>query len=84
MTPFLTTHEASISLAVLGVVYSFVFAFGIFYIYRLLRDGPVERLVKPPLAAMPNRPLSVVDEPAHAALHNPARGPVALHAQAGD
>jgi cytochrome d ubiquinol oxidase subunit I len=45
------------------VVYSFIFAFGVFYIYRLLRAGPVGRLVQPPTAAIPNRPMSVVDEP---------------------
>ena len=108
MTPFLTIHEASISLVVFCFLYGFVFAFGVFYIYQLLRVGPVERLVKPPVAATPNRPLSVVDEHAHAALHKalnaatpnrplsvvdehahaeshePMRGPVAVHAQAGD
>src|SRR5262249_27927835 len=71
MTPFLTVQQASISLVVFCLVYSFIFAFGVFYIYQLLRAGPVERLVKPPVAATPNRPLSLVDEHAHAALHKP-------------
>jgi cytochrome bd ubiquinol oxidase subunit I len=71
MTPFLTVHQALISLVVFCFVYSFIFAFGVFYIYQLIRTGPVERLVKPPVAATPNRPLSVVDEDAHAALHKP-------------
>jgi len=62
MTPFLTARTAATSLAVYGVVYSFIFAFGIYYIYRLLRVGPVESLVRPPAAAVPNRPMSVVDE----------------------
>jgi len=83
MTPFLTAQQASISLAVFCFLYSFIFAFGVFYIYRLLRDGPVERVVKPAVAATPNRALSVVDELARAALHDPIQH-VDLHAQAGD
>jgi len=72
MTPFLTAHEATISLVVFCAVYSFIFLFGTFYIYRLLRTGPVGDLVLPPIAARPNRPMSVVDQsrastPPHAA-----------------
>src|SRR5208337_387570 len=59
VTPFLTTRAAMISLVVFCAVYVFIFAFGIFYIYRLLRDGPIGHL--PPLAASPNRPMSVID-----------------------
>ena len=33
--------------------------FGVFYIYRLLRAGPVGDLILPPAAAVPNRPMSV-------------------------
>jgi cytochrome d ubiquinol oxidase subunit I len=62
LTPFLTARTVEISLAVYCVVYSFIFAFGTYYIYRLLRAGPVESLVRPPAAAVPNRPMSVVDE----------------------
>jgi len=74
MTPFLTSRVAAISLAVYCVVYSFIFAFGTFYIYRLLRAGPEGRLVLPPAAAVPNRPMSVVDEDrlTPAARHVPA------------
>jgi cytochrome d ubiquinol oxidase subunit I len=74
MTPFLTTHTAMTSLVVFCAIYTFIFAFGIFYIYRLLRTGPVGRLVQPPAAVFSNRPLSVVDEPdaAAAPLHVPA------------
>jgi cytochrome d ubiquinol oxidase subunit I len=61
MTPFLTARTASISLAVFCAVYSFIFAFGTFYIYRLLRAGPGGQLVLPPRSAIPNRPMSVVD-----------------------
>jgi len=63
VTPTLTAAAAATSLVVFCLVYSFIFAFGTFYIYRLLQTGPVERLVLPPVAATPNRPLSVTDEP---------------------
>ena len=62
MTPFLTAGVAAVSLAVYCLVYSFIFAFGTYYIHRLLRAGPEGRLVLPPVAAIPNRPMSVVDE----------------------
>jgi hypothetical protein len=51
-------------------VYVFIFAFGILYIYRLLRAGPVGSLVLPPVNAIPNRPMSVVD---HSALSESRR-----------
>jgi cytochrome d ubiquinol oxidase subunit I len=70
VTPFLTARTVAISLAVYCVVYSFIFAFGTYYIYRLLRAGPVGSLARPPAAAVPNRPMSVASEhhlahPAH-------------------
>jgi cytochrome d ubiquinol oxidase subunit I len=63
MTPFLTTRAASISLLVFCSLYSFLFGFGIYYVHRLLRAGPVGPLVLPPAAATPNRPMSVVEQP---------------------
>ena len=63
LTPFLTARTATTSLIVFCTVYTFIFAFGVFYIYRLLRAGPVRRLIRAPVAALPNRPMSVVDEP---------------------
>ena len=60
VTPFLTTRAAMISLVVFCAVYVFIFAFGIFYIYRLLRDGPIGHLPPRRLQA-PNRPMSVID-----------------------
>jgi len=50
-----------VSLIVFCVVYTFIFAFGTFYIYRLLRAGPAGPLALPPAAAIPNRPMSVID-----------------------
>jgi len=74
VTPFLTTRAATTSLLVFCAVYSFIFAFGVFYIYRLLRTGPVGRLVSPPDGAIPNRPMSVVDEPISSSPHRLAAG----------
>ena len=59
MTPFLTTRAAAISLIVYCTIYTFIFAFGIFYIYRLLQAGPAGALGQPALAVIPNRPMSV-------------------------
>jgi len=64
LTPFLTLRSAMISLVVFCSVYSFIFAFGIFYLYRLLRAGPTGRLFPTPVGATPNRPLSIADDPA--------------------
>jgi cytochrome bd ubiquinol oxidase subunit I len=62
MTPFLTARTALTSLVVFCAVYSFIFVFGTYYIYQLLRAGPQGRLVLPPATAIPNRPMSVVDK----------------------
>jgi cytochrome d ubiquinol oxidase subunit I len=48
-----------ISLVLSCAVYSFIFAFGIFYIYRLLRAGPA---ALPAATSIRDRPGSVVDE----------------------
>src|SRR6202030_1986090 len=62
MTPFLTTREAVISLVIFCTVYAFIFAFGTFYIYRLIRTGPVGTLFEVRRIAVPNRPMSLTDE----------------------
>ena len=62
VTPFLTARTATISLVVFCAVYTLIFAFGIFYIYRLLRAGPVGHLIEPPSRAVPNRPMSLAGE----------------------
>ena len=61
LTPALTGRSAAISLIIFCAVYLLIFAFGIFYIYKLLRTGPLEHLTRPPTAAIPNRPLSLAD-----------------------
>jgi cytochrome d ubiquinol oxidase subunit I len=63
LTPFLTTRAALTSLVVFCSVYSLIFAFGVVYIYRLLRTGPAGGLIVPTAGAVPKRPMSVVDEP---------------------
>jgi cytochrome d ubiquinol oxidase subunit I len=62
ITPFLTARAATISLVVFCAIYTFIFAFGIIYIYRLLRAGPVGGLVETPSGAVPNRPMSLADQ----------------------
>ena len=75
MTPFLTARAATISLVVFCAVYSFIFAFGVLYIYRLLRAGPVGGLILPTAAAITNRrPMSVVDAPVSIAARRLAAG----------
>jgi cytochrome d ubiquinol oxidase subunit I len=63
VTPFLTTGAAATSLVVFCAVYAFIFVFGTFYIYKLLRAGPVGHLALPPTGATPSRPMSVVAWP---------------------
>ena len=62
MTPFLTTRAATISLVIFCAVYAFIFLFGTFYIYRLIRTGPRGKLFEIPHLAVPNRPMSLADE----------------------
>jgi cytochrome d ubiquinol oxidase subunit I len=61
MTPFLTTRAATISLVIFCAVYTFIFLFGTFYIYRLIRTGPVGKLFETPRLAVPNRPMSLAN-----------------------
>jgi cytochrome d ubiquinol oxidase subunit I len=61
MTPFLTTRAATISLVIFCAVYAFIFLFGTFYIYRLIRTGPVAKLFETPRLEVPNRPMSVAN-----------------------
>jgi cytochrome bd ubiquinol oxidase subunit I len=62
MTPFLTAREATISLVIFCAVYAFIFLFGTFYIYRLIRKGPIGELFDIPRIAVPNRPMSLDHE----------------------
>jgi cytochrome d ubiquinol oxidase subunit I len=70
MTPFLTTRDATISLVILCAVYAFIFAFGTFYIYRLIRIGPGGKLFETLSLAVPNRPISLANaDPIHEPSH---------------
>jgi len=69
MTPFLTTREATISLVIFCAIYAFIFAFGTFYIYRLIRTGPTGRLFETPRLAVSSRPMSLADA---APIHQPS------------
>jgi cytochrome bd ubiquinol oxidase subunit I len=60
VTPFLTAPAAVISLVVFCLVYTLIFLSGVFYIYRLLRAGPIGPLAQPATRAIPNRPMSAV------------------------
>jgi cytochrome bd ubiquinol oxidase subunit I len=62
MTPFLTAPAAMTSLILFGEIYLFIFSFGTYYIYRLLREGPSRSLVEAPHHTGPNRPMSVADQ----------------------
>jgi cytochrome bd ubiquinol oxidase subunit I len=62
VTPFLTAPAAATTLILFGAVYTFIFSFGSFYIHRLMRAGPAGSTIEPPLAAAPNRPMSLGDE----------------------
>ena len=62
MTPFLTAQAALTTLILFGLVYVFIFSFGIYYIHRLLRTGPTGSLAAVPSRATPNRPMSLADE----------------------
>jgi cytochrome d ubiquinol oxidase subunit I len=65
VTPFLTPRAAAGSLLVFCATYVFIFAFGTFYIYRLLKLGPVAGPVHGSPRALPNRPLALAaDRPA--------------------
>ena len=69
VTPFLTARAALISLLLFCSLYGFLFIFGTYYVHRLLRIGPVDRLVLPPVDAIPSRPMSVVGDPLAATPH---------------
>lgn len=69
MTPFLTAHAAATTLILFAAVYAFIFSFGVYFIYRLLRDGPGGLLAAVPSAAAPNRPMALADSEAASNRH---------------
>jgi cytochrome d ubiquinol oxidase subunit I len=63
VSPSLKTGDVALSLAAYVLVYAIIYAFGLYYIYRLLRNGPV-RETEALASVTPARPLAVVIEPA--------------------
>ncbi len=60
VTPSLTGGDVMISLITYGVVYAMLGGFGIYYIYKLLREGPQEPVVAI-AGTTGNRPLAYAD-----------------------
>jgi cytochrome d ubiquinol oxidase subunit I len=59
-TPFLTSAQVEVSLALFAAVYVLIFVAGMTYIYRLLRAGVVPSHSPMPARANPKRPLAVL------------------------
>ena len=59
VTPTLTAHSAFISLLVFSTLYALIAAFGVLFIFRLLRAGPGGRLALPAPASRARQPLPV-------------------------
>ncbi|MGC1301689.1 MAG: cytochrome ubiquinol oxidase subunit I [Caulobacteraceae bacterium] len=59
VTPTLTVHETILSLAMFVCIHTLIFTFGAFYIYRLIRTGPVEAEIAPADTPGANRPLGL-------------------------
>lgn len=57
VTPSLATADVAVSLAIYVATYAVIYAFGLGYIYRLLRDGPEKEAVSADVT--PGRPLAV-------------------------
>jgi cytochrome bd ubiquinol oxidase subunit I len=58
-TPFLTTTEVAITLTIFAILYSLIFCFGVIYVYRLLRRGPITLPPYSKSSTNPKRPLSI-------------------------
>jgi cytochrome d ubiquinol oxidase subunit I len=62
VTPSLTTANVLVSLSAYVAVYAVIYAFGLFYIYRLLRDGPADEPESRD-GVTPGRPMAVALAP---------------------
>jgi cytochrome bd ubiquinol oxidase subunit I len=58
VTPSLTTNDVVISLIGYMAVYAVIYSFGLYYIYRLLRDGPADETARPDTLT-PAQPITV-------------------------
>ncbi len=59
VTPFLTSHEVATTFALIAAVYALIFGFGVLYIYRLLRAGPIPAAEISFHGTNPKRPMSL-------------------------
>ena len=57
-TPFLTPPDVALTLVIFAAIYAVIFVSGAYYIYRMLRQGPLP----PPVLASPGRPLSALGD----------------------
>jgi cytochrome bd ubiquinol oxidase subunit I len=58
VTPSLTSSDVVISLIGYMAIYAVIYSFGLYYIYRLLRDGPAEEATSPDTLT-PAQPITV-------------------------
>jgi cytochrome d ubiquinol oxidase subunit I len=65
ITPSLVSSDVVLSLIIYVVVYGLFISFGLYYIYKLLRQGPTVPATTIP-GATPNRPLAFADDAATA------------------
>jgi cytochrome d ubiquinol oxidase subunit I len=68
VTPGLAVESVTASLAIYCAVYLFIFSFGMYFIFRLLRTGPTGHLVQPSAGAALRRPMSLVTKPSGATI----------------
>jgi len=71
ITPSLVTGDVLLSLVAYIVVYGLFISFGLYYIYKLLRDGPTVA-AKPIPGATPRRAMAFADDAVSATGNQPA------------
>lgn len=72
-TPFLTNSQVAASLIMFAAIYTLIFCFGTYYIYRLLRAGPIPAPTLAPGGTNPKRPLSLAGQ-SPGVVHGPVAG----------
>lgn len=73
VTPSLTTNVALFSLIAYVIVYAILGSFGVYYIYKLLREGPTSEATAIP-GATGQRPMAFADEAGTATGAKPRKG----------
>ncbi|MQT15038.1 cytochrome ubiquinol oxidase subunit I [Segnochrobactrum spirostomi] len=59
VTPFISSYEIAGTIILVGFVYALIFGFGVLYIYRLLRAGPIPTAEPHLYGTNPKRPMSL-------------------------